>query len=95
MKERTITKHAQYRINERKIPDALVQEALTKGKRSILLDRNAYEYRLNNVLGLRGRHLVVITGLQGEIITSFVDTPIKSRQRRSQENKRLKEEYSR
>ena len=84
-----ITKHARHRINQRKIPDSLVDEALMKGKRSFLLDRNAYEYRLNNVLGMRGRHLVVITGIKGEVITSFLDTPEKSRQRRR--NNRFKE----
>lgn len=87
---RPITKHARYRINQRKIPDSLIQEALAKGKRSFLLDRNAYEYRLNNVLGLRGRHLVVIAGVKGEVITSFLDTPEKSRQRRR--NKRRNSE---
>jgi hypothetical protein len=84
---RTITKHAKYRINQRKIPDSLIDEALMKGKRSFLPDRKAYEYRLNNVLGLRGRHLVVITGMQGEVITSFLDTPEKSRQRRRNNRK--------
>jgi hypothetical protein len=86
--ERNITKHAKYRMNQRKIPESLITEALNKGKRSFLMDRNAYEYRLNNVLGLRGRHLVVITGLQGEIITSFLDTPVKSKQRRQRKNKK-------
>ena len=75
-----MTRHAKKR--QRKIPDALIQEAIKKGARAALVDRDAFEYRLTNVLGIRNRHLVVIVARSGAVITSYVDTPEKSRQRR-------------
>jgi hypothetical protein len=86
--EKKVTKHARYRMNQRKIPDALIHEAIEKGKKAYLPDRQAIEYRLNNVLGFRNRHLVVITSLTGQIITSFVDVPEKSRQFRQRREKK-------
>lgn len=83
MEEKTqITNHARHRMKQRKIPDSLIQEAIEKGARAILADRDAIEYRLRNVLGIRNHHLVVITGRSGQVITSYVDNPEKSRQRR-------------
>jgi hypothetical protein len=77
-----VTKHAKYRARQRRIPDALIKETIAKGKKSFLADRGAYEYRLNNVLGFRGRRLVVITGMTGEVITCFVESVEKCRQYR-------------
>jgi hypothetical protein len=76
------TKHGKKRIKQRRIPEALILEAVQKGKRAFLADRDAIEYRLTNVLGMRNRHLIVITSLDGKIITTYVGTPEKSRQHR-------------
>lgn len=88
-----ITKHAKERMRQRKIPDSLVQEAIAKGSRAALVDRDAFEYRLTNVLGIRNRHLIVIVSRSGAVLTSYVDAPEKSRQRRQNfENERRKKE---
>lgn len=89
-----ITRHAKKRMRQRKIPDALIQEAIKKGARAALVDRDAFEYRLTNVLGIRNRHLVVIVARSGAVVTSYVDTPEKSRQRRQNFDKERKKKKS-
>lgn len=87
-----ITKHAKQRMKQRKIPDSLIQEAIAKGTRAALVDRDAFEYRLTNILGIRNRHLVVIVSRSGAVLTSYVDHPEKSRQHRQNvERKKQKE----
>lgn len=51
----------------------MVLHAIEKGRRVILPDRQAYRYEVNNVLGMRGKHLVVIQGFNGKIITSYIE----------------------
>lgn len=68
-----LTNHAHDRLCGRNIPEALIDETIEKGKRCINLTRNAYEYRLKNVLGLKGQNLVVIQGFNGAILTSYVE----------------------
>lgn len=68
----TLTRHAEERMNQRKIPKALIQEALTNGKRVLLPFRQAYQYELKNVLGMRGKTLVVVQAFNGCILTSYL-----------------------
>ena len=68
----TLTRHATERMNQRKIPQALIQEAIINGKRVLLPFRQAYQYELKNVLGLRGKTLVVIQAFNGSILTSYL-----------------------
>ena len=73
MKKWGMTKHAMFRIIQRKIPEVLVQEAISSGQKVFLPDRQSVEYRLKHVLGLRGTDLVVVTGKDGAVITSYVE----------------------
>ena len=68
----TLTRHAEERMNQRKIPQALILEALTNGKRVLLPFRQAYQYELKNVLGMRGKTLVVVQAFNGSILTSYL-----------------------
>ena len=68
-----ITNHSAKRMLERHIPGAFVEECIRTGKRTVFLSRNAYEYRLKNVLGIRGVNLVVVQGFDGNIITTYVE----------------------
>lgn len=68
-----LTTHAELRRLQRKIPESLIAEAVEHGKRTVILDRQAYQYRLKNILGLRGTNLIVIQGFDGSIITSYVE----------------------
>lgn len=68
-----LTNHSVKRMLERKIPGAFVEECIRTGKRTIFLSRNAYEYRMKNVLGVRGLNLVVVQGFDGNIITTYVE----------------------
>lgn len=72
MAMRNMTKHAELRIKQRRIPVALILEAKEYGRRTVIADRNSVEYRLKNVLGVRGLTLVVITDEKGKVITSYV-----------------------
>ena len=74
-----MTKHAADRLRQRKIPESLIYEAIARGRRTFLPDRNAVEHRMKNILGLRGVNLVVIVSREGAIITSYVE---KASQRR-------------
>ena len=57
-------------MNERKIPAALIQEAIADGT----VDRKAIEHKIKNVLGIRGFDLIVITCADtGNVLTSYVD----------------------
>lgn len=71
-----LTNHAKERMSTRKIPQAMIEYAITNGKRIILPDRNAYQYELNNVLGVRGKKLVVIQGFNGCILTSYIERSV-------------------
>lgn len=68
----TLTRHATERMNQRKIPPALIQEAITNGKRVLLPFRQAYQYELKNVLGMRGKTLVVVQAFNGSVLTSYL-----------------------
>lgn len=71
-----LTRHAKERMNTRKIPQAMIEDAIANGKRIILPDRNAYQYELKNVLGIRGRKLIVIQGFNGCILTSYIERSV-------------------
>lgn len=69
-----LTQHVIERMNERKIPAALIQETIEKGDRTIHLDRRAVEHKLKNVLGIKGCDVVVIVSADdGNILTSYVE----------------------
>lgn len=68
-----VTTHAAERMSKRSIPPEMVLHAIENGRRVVLPDRQAYRYELNNVLGMRGKHLVVIQGFNGKIITSYIE----------------------
>lgn len=68
-----ITKHAGLRMKQRRIPESMIREAISRGHRAVIADRNSIEYRLKNVLGVRGLTLVVITSPSGTVITSYVE----------------------
>ena len=73
-KKYVLTEHAAKRMNERKIPAALIQEAISEGTKTLLVDRKAVEHKIKNVLGIRGFDLIVITCADtGNILTSYVD----------------------
>lgn len=74
--EISLTHHAIERMNTRKIPPAMIEYAINNGKRIILPDRNAYQYELNNVLGVRGKKLIVIQGFNGCILTSYIEKSV-------------------
>ena len=76
-----ITKHAAFRIGQRNIPASLICEAIERGRKTFLPDRNAVEYRMNNILGLRGVSLVVVAAADGAVITSYVDMKKRRRDR--------------
>ena len=67
-----MTKHAELRMKQRRIPASLIQEAISRGHRTVIVDRNSVEYRLKNVL-IRGLTVVVITDAKGTVITSYVE----------------------
>ena len=71
-----LTQHAKERMNTRKIPQAMIEDAIANGKRIILPDRNAYQYELKNVLGIRGKKLIVIQGFNGCILTSYIERSV-------------------
>lgn len=68
-----LTHHAVERMKVRHIPPALISEAIEKGKRTTLVDREAYEYKLKNILGMRGKNLIVIQGFDGKILTCYLE----------------------
>ena len=68
-----LTKHAVYRMKQRHIPESLIYEAIARGRKVFLPDRNAVEHRMKNILGIRGANLVVVTGNDGAILTSYVE----------------------
>lgn len=72
MRKNDLTKHAALRLKQRKIPEALIQEAKECGNRTLLVSRNSVEYKLKNVLGVKGLNLIVITTADGAVITSYV-----------------------
>lgn len=80
-----ITNHSAKRMLERHIPGAFVEECIRTGKRTVFLSRNAYEYRMKNVLGVRGLNLVVVQGFDGNIITTYVErmTKVKNKDKAS------------
>lgn len=80
--KKTLTKHAECRIKQRRIPESLIHETMKRGKKIILPERGAVEYRLNNVLGIRGASLVVVCSNDGSIITTYVDKVVKARRGR-------------
>lgn len=69
----TLTSHVVHRMKKRKIPASLIAETIRRGKKTILVDRKAYEYTLKNVLDLRGVNLKVIQGFDGAVITSYIE----------------------
>lgn len=71
-KKTGLTKHAALRLKQRKIPEALILEAKARGHRTMLLSRNAVEYKLKNVLGVKGLNLIVIVDSDDEaVITCY------------------------
>ena len=73
MKKNDLTKHAEMRMKQRKIPEALIQEAIDRGHRTILVSKNSVEYKLKNILGVKGLNLIVIANPDsGAVITSYV-----------------------
>lgn len=68
-----LTQHAAERIVQRRIPAAMVSEAVKHGRKTFNFDRKSTEYRLKNVLGINGCDLVVIVSETGEVITSYVE----------------------
>lgn len=68
-----LTHHAIERLKARHIHPALISEAIEKGKKTTLVDREAYEYKLKNILGMRGRNLIVIQGFDGAILTCYLE----------------------
>lgn len=74
MRKTDLTKHAALRQKQRKIPKALIQEAKERGHRTFLVSRNSVEYKLKNVLGVKGLNLIVIANPNnGAVITSYVE----------------------
>ena len=71
-KDIQLTKHAKERMTSRKIPKEMIENAIANGKRIILADREAYQYELNNVLGIRGKKLIVIQNFNGSVLTSYI-----------------------
>ena len=71
------TQHVTKRMLERKIPGAFVAECIRTGRRTVFISRNAYEYRMKNVLGIRGVNLVVVQGFDGNVITTYVERVVK------------------
>lgn len=69
----SLTQHAIERMKTREIPQAMIENAIANGKRIILPDRNAYRYELKNVLGIRGKKLIVIQGFNGCVLTSYIE----------------------
>ncbi|MDD4817309.1 MAG: hypothetical protein PHI85_05005 [Victivallaceae bacterium] len=67
------TIHAVQRIKQRNIPEVFLGYAISNGKRTFIADRGTIEYRVRNILGIRGRSLVVITDKSGVAITSYID----------------------
>ena len=77
MKDKTenkrYTRHAAIRITQRRIPEAMVLEAIANGRKLYIPDRNVVEHVLKNVLGIRGADLVVVTSADdGSVVTSYV-----------------------
>lgn len=68
-----LTNHAIERLKSRHIPPALITEAIESGHRTILPDRKAYEFRLKNILGMRGKNLIVVQGFDGKIVTCYLE----------------------
>lgn len=68
-----MTKHATFRMRQRNIPESLIYETIARGRKTFLPDRNAVEHRMKNILGIRGTNLVVVTGCDGAILTSYVE----------------------
>lgn len=68
-----LTSHAIERSKARHIPPALIAEAIERGHRKIIVDREAYEFKLKNILGMRGRNLIVIQGFDGAILTTYLE----------------------
>lgn len=61
-------------MTERRIPESLIQEAINTGQITFIIDRRAIEYKIKNILGIRGFDLIVITCADtGEVLTSYVD----------------------
>ena len=71
--KKRLTKHAAYRIRHRHIPESLIGEVIARGRKTVIPDRKSVEYRLNNVLGVHGLTLVVVTDFRGTVITSYVN----------------------
>ena len=72
MGKNDLTKHAEIRMKQRKIPEALIHEAIDRGHRTLLVSKNSVEYKLKNILGVKGLNLIVITNADGAVITSYV-----------------------
>ena len=67
------TRHAAIRITRRRIPEAMVREAIANGRKLYIPDRNAVEHILKNVLGIKGADLIVVTSASdGTVLTSYV-----------------------
>ena len=79
-----LTHHSTKRMLQRHIPGAFVAECIRTGKRTVFLSRNAYEYRMKNILGLRGVNLVVVQGFDGNIITTYVEKVQKTVKRKKE-----------
>lgn len=75
-----LTKHAAERIKQRRIPEQLIHDAIKNGRRTFLPCRNAIEYKMKNILGIRGANLVVVTDSTGAVITSYVERVLKRKQ---------------
>ena len=71
--KKPMTKHAAFRVKQRHIPESMIYEAMNRGRRTFLPDRNAVEHQLKNIFGIRGLNLVVVTSRDGAIITSYVE----------------------
>lgn len=72
MKKNRLTKHAAYRLSSRHIPESLIFEVIAHGRKTVLPERGAIEYRMNNVLGIHGATLIVVTSFNGAVLTSYV-----------------------
>lgn len=54
--------------------ESLIQEAVARGRSTLLPNRHSVEYRLKNVLGVKGLNLIVIANTDnGAVITSYVE----------------------
>ena len=67
------TIHSTERAKARHIPPALIVEAIERGHKTVNVDREAYEYKLKNILGMRGTNLIVIQGFDGRILTCYLE----------------------